>query len=115
MRFRSLLLLPLILLAACDTLPHHYYHVDVMDLNGKLISAWTSQGPVYKTWDGLYSMNAVERFTGKPTHYFRYPLGWRVHVGGPNMVIYRVEEPDWLQNQTYLGVADHAEAKAGVQ
>ena len=116
MRLRFLLLLPFVLLTACYDLPKKYYHVTVMNLNGDLISSWTARGGVYRTWeDGLYSMIAVERFTGKPTHYYRYPLGWRVHVGGPNMVIYRVEEPEWLRQQTDLDVADQADQKAGVQ
>jgi len=112
---KTLFLLPLLLLTACDTLlPKHYYHVSVLNLNGDLIAAWTARGYVSRTWDGLYAFDAVERFSPKPAQKIEYPLGWKVHVGGPNMVIYRVEEPEWLKQQNLLDVADKAEAKAGV-
>jgi hypothetical protein len=109
---KTLFLLPLLLLSACVNKP--YYHVSVMNLNGDLVAAWTARGHVWHTWDGLYSIDAVERFSPAPAQKFEYPLGWRVHIGGPNMVIYRVEEPEWLKNQNLLDVSDNAEAKAGV-
>jgi len=85
-----------------------------MDLNGKLISSWTAKGFIYhQWWDGLYSMNAYERWTTNPQRYYQYPLGWRVHVRGPNMVIYDVEEPLWIQQTDPLTMADRAEARAG--
>jgi hypothetical protein len=60
-------------------------------------------------------MNAVERYSAEPAQKFTYPLGWRVHVGGPNVLIYRVEEPEWLKQQDLIAVADRAEQKAGVR
>ncbi len=91
MRFFSLLLILCagFFLAGCKTTsvgPVRYYRVVTMDLRGNLIASWTSQDPVVEKENG-YHFTAVERCVPNPPREYHYPLGWRVRVEAPRVVI----------------------------
>jgi len=74
-----------------------YRRVQITDLQGVLISSWIAEGPVWSYAPG-YRFRAIERHLGGPIPVTsRYPNGWNVKVGGPNIVIMPCEKPQWLK------------------
>ena len=107
MRFFRLLplLLAAALLGGCESLSYTsnvfsrnrpYRKVRVTNLEGGLIADWIAEGYVRRSGNG-YRFKAVQRLSGQPfSQVTRYPLGRRVVVNGPHIVIFPCGKPEWL-------------------
>jgi len=104
--FRSILLLSAAtLLWGCESFSYTsnvfsrnrpYRKVRVTNLEGGLIADWIAEGFVHRSGNG-YRFKAVQRLSGDPLpQVTKYPLGRRVLVHGPHIVIFPCGKPEWL-------------------
>jgi hypothetical protein len=98
---KYLLLLAVVLLAGCET-PQRKGRIDytkltVTDPSGDLIAEWVAEGRVRKAVQG-YDILAVERRTSAPhPMQLRYPNRRAATVTGPNIILEKIDKPDWLK------------------
>jgi hypothetical protein len=96
-------LLALLLLNGCAATPigrpvyhENYRRITVTDYRGKLVAEWIAEGNVWRRGQG-YRFRAVQRISGPPfVTTAHYPLGRRVEISGPHIVIAPCGKPDWL-------------------
>lgn len=98
------------LLAGCEIFPSsdrrpwfppRYYLVQVTNYRGELIANWVAHGFVRRSETG-YQFRAVERFAVGPfPQRMKYPEGHMVEVTGPNIVITRCAQPEWLYDREH--------------
>ncbi len=92
------------LLTACDTLedqlggPPKYSRVIETNVRGEWLFTWIAEGGVHHGDEG-WSFRAVERHVyNKPDLTIHYPLGRRVTVAAPNVLVEPAEKPEWLES-----------------
>jgi hypothetical protein len=96
----------LLTITGCETWcsdPHRqkFYRVTVTNYRGEYIAEWIAEGYVSRT-DFGYRFMAVERNTAPPhVQHIQYPLGRKVDISGPNIVIKPCGEPEWLYRGYY--------------
>jgi hypothetical protein len=98
------LLLAFLFLAGCETTKSDkdanrgkYTKFTVTDASGDIMSEWIAEGR-FKRSDQGYEITAVERHSAPPYPVIsQYPNGRHATVVGPNIVLERVEKPDWLK------------------
>jgi hypothetical protein len=104
-------LLAVVLLAGCETLQNNkeveYTKLTVTDPSGQLVAEWIAEGRVRKAGsaagslkrpDEGYDIMAVERRTSPPHPLtLRYPNRRAATVVGPNIVLEKIEKPEWLK------------------
>lgn len=86
-----------------------YFRLRVTDSEGKLIAEWIAQGTVVRKGDG-YRFTAVQRLSGPRFSILsKYPLGRKVYIEGPNIVISHCGKPLWLYHLHMAGSVERIE------
>ena len=94
-------------LPACESLPVYkpgYYRIVETNVRGEWLVAWEAEGRVRHTHskfqeDDGSAFSAVSRkvYTSKPPYEIRYPLGRRVMVSAPHILVEPIDKPAWLK------------------
>ncbi len=80
-----------------------YFKVRVTDPEGALVAEWIAQGKVSTAGIG-YRFTAVQRISGpRYSILTKYPLGRKVYIEGPNIIISPIGKPLWLHRWQGFG------------